>query len=86
MRLGWSMARRPIEQPQSLVGLLPATKRPCDRCEEYEATRFGRAQVVGGERGHTWQDVGLCERCAAVCAGPSAIRSGLGGTHSIHRK
>lgn len=76
------MPRRPTERPEALAGMRPAWKRPCDRCEEYEATRFGRAQVIDGERGSVWRDVGLCERCAAACAGPSAIRSSLGGSHS----
>ena len=43
------MPRRPSEAPEQLAGLRRAWKHPCDRCAEYEATRFGRAQVAGGK-------------------------------------
>lgn len=58
--------------------------RPCDRCGKQEARRFGRAQVVAGERGLRWVDVGLCDRCAVRCAAPgSGSASALGAEHSI---
>ena len=81
------MPRRPAEAPEQLAGLRRAWKRPCDRCAEYEATRFGRAQVATNDRGSRWIDVGLCERCAAVCAAPGyGTRSALGGSHTLHDK
>lgn len=78
------------EQGEQLVIDFPAArprlKRPCDRCEEREATRFGVAQVVSGERGARWQKVGLCDRCAAYCAAPGgAPGSSLAAEHSISR-
>lgn len=73
------MGKREPEQPLQLPGMRPATDRPCYRCAEYEATRFGRAQVLDGERGLKWVDLGLCPRCAVWCAGPSAgSQSALG--------
>jgi len=79
--------RRPSERPQELAGLVPARRYPCDRCSVYEATRFGRAQVVDSERGSRWMDVGLCERCAAVCAAPGyRAASALGSEHTYTGK
>ena len=81
------MPRRPSEAPEQLAGLRRAWKHPCDRCAEYEATRFGRAQVAGGKAHNYWQDVGLCERCAAVCAAPGqGTRSALSESHTVHHK
>jgi hypothetical protein len=81
------MPRRPVEAPEPLHGLRPAWKRPCDRCDYYEATRFGRAQVKEGDRSTRWMEVGLCERCAAVCAAPGyGSRSALSTTHTVHAK
>lgn len=76
------MPRSPVENPHQLPTLRPVREYPCDRCGEYEATRWGRAQVVEGEKGLRWRDVGLCDRCAAVCSGPSPISSGLGAVHT----
>lgn len=59
--------------------------RPCDRCDVREARRFGKAQVVAGERGLRWVEVGLCDRCAARCAAPgSGSASALGAEHTVH--
>lgn len=64
----------------------PRLRRPCDRCGEREATRFGVAQVAGSERGVRWQNVKLCDRCAAYCAAPGGTPgSSLATEHSIVR-
>lgn len=65
---------------------LRTARRVCDRCEDREARRFGVAQVVDGERGTRWREVGLCDRCAAYCAAPGgAPGSSLATEHSIVR-
>lgn len=73
---------------QLVIPLRPVRrlKRPCDRCEEREAVRFGVAQVAGSERGLRWQNVGLCDRCAAYCAAPGGTPGGTMATeHAIVR-
>lgn len=70
------------EQLSLKLRLRPARKM-CDRCDEKVATRFGVAQVAG-DRGVRWQDVGLCDRCAAYCAAPGGSPgSSLAAEHSI---
>lgn len=79
------------ESGQQLVLRFPTAaarrlRRPCDRCEEREATRFGVAQVAGGDKGVRWQNVKLCDRCAAYCAAPGGTPgSSLATEHTIVR-
>lgn len=71
---------------QLVIPLRPVQrlKRPCDRCAEREATRFGVAQMAGGERGVRWCNVGLCDRCAAYCAAPGGAPGGtMACDHSL---
>ena len=77
------MARRKKEPEAPEPFPAEPLARPCDRCARREARRFGKAQVVMGERGLQWVDVGLCDRCAARCAAPGTSASALSVEHSV---